>query len=107
MGTMNKNDKNIIDNFLDIYENLINEKSQKKYKVIYKKPSKIKCIFNFGFCLLFMIILIPMFSFTFMYMLLFLGDLIILIYYGINLFTKRGLLLPKRVPDDEKKDNVQ
>ena len=54
-----------------------------------------------------MIILIPMFSFTFMYMLLFLGDLIILIYYGINLFTKRGFLLPKRVPDDEKKDNVQ
>ena len=104
---MNKSNKNIVDSFLDIYENLSNKNSHKKYKIVYKKPSKIKCLLSFGFCLLFMIILIPMFSFTFMYMLLFLGDLIILLYYGINLFTKKGWPLPKRVPDDEKKDNVQ
>lgn len=91
---MEKKDKNMLDIFLDNYgtERKVN------YKKVYVKPSRRKCIMGFIFSLIFLIILLFIITFSLMYFLLLLGDLLIFLYYTINLFTEKGIGLPKVVP---------
>lgn len=104
---MDKKDKNIVDKFLDLYE----KEDNYRYKKIYVRPSKFKSIVGFIFSLIFLILLFTLFTPKPIYFVLLLGDLLIVLYYGCNLFTKNGIGLPKKVlvyEDDEeytKKEN--
>jgi hypothetical protein len=92
--------KNILDKFLDGYDEL---NSRKKVNVeTYYRPSKGKCIFGFIFCLMFMLILIRIFTFSIVFFFIFIGDLICLIYFGLNLFTKNGFVIKQKhlVPEE-------
>lgn len=92
--------KNIIDSFLDKYDEL---ESKKKVKVeTYYRPSKGKCIFGFIFCLIFLLILLRIFHFSIVYMFIFIGDILCLIYFGLNLFTKNGFVVKQKfsVPEE-------
>lgn len=96
---MKDNDKNIIDSFLDKYEEL---NSKKKVNIeTYYRPSKAKSIFGFIFCLIFMIILIRIFIFSIVFFVIFFGDLMCLIYFGLNSFTEKGFVIKQkyRVPE--------
>ncbi len=98
-------DKNIIDKFLEGYAQANESSKQETYKRIYQKPTKFKCIVGFIFSSLIMLVLIRIFKFNFMFFLIFFGDLLVLIYYSLNLFTKKGFALPKYVKRDEYTDN--
>lgn len=91
---MNNKDKNIIDRFLDDYEAV---DTSKDYQKVYRKPSKGKSISLFIVCIIFLILLILFmgFSFNMVNIVLYGGDLVLIIYYGINAFTKKGFVLPK------------
>lgn len=92
--------KNIIDSFLDKYDEL---ESKKNVKVeTYYRPSKGKCIFGFVFCLIFLLILLRIFHFSIVYMFIFIGDLLCLIYFGLNLFTKNGFVVKQKFSVPEK-----
>lgn len=108
------NNKNIVDKFLEGYENINKEKVV--YKRVYKYPKKIESIIGFSFSLLILIILISIFSFNGIYLFLLVMDILVVIYYGLNLFTKKGFGLGKTIevgedknPKDEEsmKDKVQ
>ncbi len=95
---MKNKDNNIIDKFLAHYDNMnaINENIE--YQKVYKKPSRFKCIVGFIFSLLCFIFLIAFFVFKVMYFVILLFNILILAYYAINLFTEKGIGLPKMVP---------
>lgn len=97
---MNDNKKNLFDKFLDTYDNL---SSKKKVNVeTYYRPSKAKCIFGFIFCLIFLLILLRIFHFSIIYLVIFIGDLICLLYFGLNLFTEKGFVVKQKhyVPEE-------
>lgn len=97
---MNDDKKNIFDNFLDQYDKF---SSKKRVNIeTYYKPSKAKSLFGFIFCTIFMLILIRIFSFNVIFMFIFLGDLVCLVYFALNLFTKKGFLVKQKyyVPED-------
>lgn len=102
---MDNNEKNIVDRFLDGYEYANSDR--KYYKRVYQRPSKLKAIVGFGFSLIFFIILIRLFVFKLLYFVILLGDLAILAYYGINLFTKNGIGLPKTIEVIEQEEASQ
>ncbi len=102
----NKKDKNLVDMFLDGYSVANDESSNMKYKKIYRKPSKVKCIIGFIFCLLILIILIRHFVFKLIFFLILIGDILILLFYGINLFTKKGWGLPKYIKVDPNTSDI-
>ncbi len=95
--------KNIVDKFLDSYEALNNNQ---KIKVrVYRKPSKVKCVFYFifGIAILFALLFGFGFYFSFGYIAFLLADLAVIVFFGINLFTKKGIGLPTYVeksPED-------
>ena len=97
--------KNKLDKLLDFYEESGKRKSN--LKKIYYKPSSGRSIFGFFFSFLFLIILFFVFGFQwrFMYLLLLFGDGIILFYYSMNLFTKRGIYLPKYIEEEIKDED--
>ncbi len=100
-----KKDKNIIDKFLEGYA-VANEKSKyNAYKRIYQKPAKGKCIGGFIFSAFIMLFLIRSFRINFMFLLIFFTDLVIVLFYGINLFTRKGIPIPKYVKASEYTDN--
>ena len=92
--------KNVFDTFLEKYD----EYSSRKHVELeeYYRPSKAKCIFGFVFCLIFFLIILRLFTFSIVYFVIFFGVLICLLYYGINLFTKKGFVFKKkyRVPEE-------
>lgn len=102
---MNNGEKNIIDKFLDSYAKH-GEKKTKTVRVVVK-PSKLKCIGGFIFSLIIFIILLTFFTFNLTYFAMLIGDLLIMLYYGINLFTEKGFGLPRsvEVPLDELEDD--
>ena len=100
-----KDNKNIIDKFLEGYAVANEDSKQNPYKRVYQRPSKFKSIVGFIFSALIMFFLIRIFQFNFMFFLIFIPDLIILIFYSINLFTKKGIAIPKYVRKDEYTDN--
>ena len=88
---MNNNEKNIVDKFLDKYDQL---ESKKKVDVkTYYRPPVGKCIIGFIFCLVFFIILLGLFNFSMVYLVVFFGNLFGLVYFGLNLFSKKGFVL--------------
>lgn len=104
---MNDDKKNILDNFLEKYEQM---SSKKKVNVeTYYRPSKAKCIFGFIFCLIFLIILIRIFTFNIVFFVIFFGDLICLTYFSLNLFTKKGFVVKHKyyVPEEYIKQNEE
>ena len=90
---------------LDFYEE--SGKRKKNLKKVYYKPSLGKSVFGFLISLLFLFILLFAFGFqwSFMYLLLFFGDGIILFYYSMNLFTRRGIYLSKYIEDESKDED--
>jgi len=92
---MNDKEKNIFDKFLDHYEKTT--KNQKVSVKVFQKPSKLKSIIGFSFSLLLFFVLIRMFVFKLLFFIILLCDLGICFFYGINLFTKKGIRLPKHV----------
>ena len=92
--------KNLFDTFLEKYD----EYSSKKNVDIetYYRPSKGKSIFGFIFCLIMFIILIRFFHVSIVYFVILIGVLIILIYYALNLFTKKGFIIKKKHSIPEK-----
>lgn len=90
-----KNNKNIVDKFLDIYDE--QNSNNVRYEKVYVRPSKLASFIGFVVSLFIFIIILSIFSFSFMYLLLFFLCLAVLIYYGINLFTKKGISLPRTI----------
>lgn len=91
--------KNKIDNFLEFVEKRGND--NKKVKRVLYKPNKFKALRGFVFSLLILIACIILFFKSFWGIVIIIFDLLILIYYGINLFTKNGLGIYKKVYIDE------
>lgn len=90
------------DKYKKVLKNILEKDEIVEQEKIYYRPSKFKTIFGFSFSLIIMIILLRMgFQLTVIYLTLFLGDLVILAYYALNLFTKEGFLLPKYVKKDK------
>ena len=107
---MKNGEKNIVDKFLDGYEDLNNQPNNKVR--VYQKPTKFVCIRNFilGIAILFVLLFVFGFHTSFGYILFFLADLIVVLFYGINLFTKDGVKLPTYVrvkKDEEDEDKRQ
>lgn len=102
---MDKKDKNIVDKFLDNYEAISNNRV--RYKRIYQKPSKFKSIIGFIFSIILTIMMLLMFVAKLMYFVLLLGVILTGVYYGINLFTEKGIGLPKRIPINENEDREE
>ena len=92
--------KNVFDTFLEKYD----EYSSKKRVDIetYYRPSKGKCIFGFGFCLILFLILVRFFHLSIVYFVILIGVLVCLMYYGLNLFTKKGFIIKKKhnIPEE-------
>ena len=100
---MDNKDRNVLDRFLDNYEK--QNESNIVYKKVYEKPSKGKTIIGFIFSLGFFIILIRHFLLKPFYFFFLIGDILVLIYYSLNLFTKKGFALPKTLAIKEEKDD--
>ena len=94
---------NVVDKFLD----RIGREANKKivYQRIYQRPSKAKSIVGFVVSLICFIIMLGLFSFTGFFLFLFTFNIILLVFYGVNTFTEKGIPLPKTVsyelPDEE------
>lgn len=95
----------LIDKFIEKYEESGKEKYI--YRRILVRPTKFKSLIGFIMSLVFFIILIRIFNVSFIYFLLLLGDLAILIYYASNLFTNKGIGLPRMIaiPKEEIENN--
>lgn len=93
---------NKIDEFLKQVET--NGQEKENYVLIYERPSKIKSFFGFIISLIVLIACIFLLLYTLLGILITLIDLIILIYYGSNLFTRNGFGLYKKVKVIEKND---
>lgn len=102
---MGNSKKNIVDKFLDS----VGQPSNTEYVKTYVKPSRAKCLLYFSFSLLLLVIIVLGFmSLSVPFFLLLIFDLLICVYYGYNLFSKKGLAIRKFVkvnrkenPDDE------
>ncbi len=103
------NNNNIIDKFLDRVEKEANKKIV--YQRIYQRPSKAKSIIGFIASLAFFIVMLGLFSFSGFFFLLFISDIIILIFYGVNVFTEKGIGLPKTIaielPSEEEMQEIE
>lgn len=88
---------------------LDNSKAPKEYERVYYKPEKWKNVLGFIFSLIFLITLVYVFRFNIniYFIIIFIGVLMVSTYYGINLFTKRGFLLPKYVEKKEEEKEEQ
>ena len=98
-------EKNNIDRFLDNIEKRSNKKVQ--YIKVYEKPTKAKCIIGFVFSLIFMVILLGLFSFNLMYFVLLIGCGLVLVFFGVNLFTEKGFGLPKTIAVEVKEEQPE
>lgn len=102
---MTNKDKNIVDKFLDSYEDYNNHRV--KYKRIIVRPSKFNTVIGFIFSFGFFIILIRFFIVKPFYFIFLIGDILSLIYYSLNLFTKKGFGLPKTVIVEDEEDVLE
>jgi len=105
---MNPNEKNVVDKFLDKYEE-ISDKAPTVERV-YIRPSKAKCLLYFAVCvgILFVMLFVMGFSFTIGYILFLLGDIAIGAFFGYNLFSNVGIGIPtyvKHYYDEEQYPN--
>ena len=90
-----------------IFKEILEKDMSQKKKVFYK-PSKLKCIIGFIFTLFILImLLLSGFNFSMVYLLVFFGDFIILVFFSLNLFTKEGFLLPKYVREKDEESEKE
>ena len=84
----------IFDKFLNYYES---KNVDNVENVVYSyRPSMKKCIINFIISLVVLIVLVIFFSnMGRIFWMIFVVDILVLTYYGINLFTKDGLRIRK------------
>ena len=88
-------DKNNLDLFL---EGLTKEGNKKVYyEKVYVRPSKFKSVLGFIASLIFLVILIGLFTFSVMYFVLLIGSILVFLFFTINAFTKKGIGLPKNI----------
>ncbi len=87
------------DNGIDKIINKIDEVGNKNYQYVrvYNKPGKVKSAIGFVAALIFFIIMIGLFSWNVMYFVMLIGSVLIMLFFGINLFTKKGFGIPKTV----------
>lgn len=102
---MDDKNKNVIDKFLEGYEDYNERKVV--YKKVYEKPGKVKTIVGFIFSFGFLLLLIRFFLLKPFYFFLLIGDILALVYFSLNLFTKKGFGLPKMVAVVEEKDKTE
>jgi len=98
-------DKNNLDRFL---EGLTTEGNKKiHYEKTYVRPSKLKSVIGFVASLIFLIIMIGLFTLSVMYFVLLIGTVLVLVFFSVNVFTEKGLGLPKTiayVEEDEEEE---
>lgn len=80
--------KDKVDEFLKKME--MSGQEEEKYIIIYKRPSKIKAVLGFIASVLVLIACLLLLLHSFLGILITLGDLVIVVYYGSNLFTENG-----------------
>ncbi len=102
---MNDKNKNIVDKFLDIYDEQNSNGAQ--YQKIYVRPSKTASFIGFVVSLFIFIIILSIFSLNIMFFLMFFICLGVLLYYGINLFTKKGIGLPRTIVVPKKYEDIE
>ena len=88
-------EKNNLDRFL---EGLTSEGNKKiTYDKVYERPSKAKSVIGFIISLIVLVILIGLFTLSVMYFVLIIGDVLLLVFFGVNAFTDKGIGLPKTI----------
>lgn len=87
-----------VDKFIDEYDKYSSRDDDVTYEKIYVKPNKFVSLLGFLFGLFLLFFVITSFNFDMVYILLLLLAIWLLIYYGLNLFTKKGFGLPRTVP---------
>ena len=88
-------EKNNLDRFL---EGLTSEGNKKiVYEKTYVRPSKAKSVIGFIISLIVLIILIGLFTLSVMYFVLIIGNVLLLVFFGVNSFTEKGIGLPKTI----------
>jgi len=98
-------DKNNLDRFL---EGLTTEGNKKiHYEKIYVRPSKLKSVIGFIASLIFLIIMIGLFTLSVMYFVLLIGTVLILVFFSVNAFTEKGLGLPKTIAYVEEEEEEE
>jgi len=97
--------KNKIDDFLDFYKRVSDDKIE--YTRIYERPSKVKCLLYFIFTLLLLLIAIRyLLGAPIVFIIFVIIDLLVCLYYGYNLFSKKGFIMGRtiKVKKEEDKD---
>ena len=89
---MNQNRRGL-DGFLDGIAEESNRK--KEYVRVYERPSKVKSVLGFIAALVFLVILIGLFTFNVMYFVLLIVNILVLVYFGVNAFTVNGFSIGK------------
>lgn len=95
------------DKIIDAYDKHASKKTE--YRKFVVKPSKARCIFGFLFSLVFFFIILSLFAFNLTYFIFFFGSLAVVLYYGINLFTEKGIGIVHtvEVPVEEEVEEVE
>ena len=95
------------DKIIDAYDKHTSKKTE--YRKFVVKPSKARCIFGFLFSLVFFFIILSLFAFNLTYFIFFFGSLAVVLYYGINLFTEKGIGIVHtvEVPVEEEVEEVE
>lgn len=88
---MSTKKNNVVDNFLELLDDS-NYNKVKKRKV-YKRVSLWKSVVKFGFAFICFILLILVFGFSMnvLYLFMLLGCILVMVFNGINIFTKDGI----------------
>ena len=88
--------RNNLDRFL---EGLTQEGNKKiYYEKVYERPSKARSIIGFIISLIVLIIIIGLFTLSVMYFVILIVNILLLVFFGVNTFTEKGIGLPKTIP---------
>ena len=104
---MDPNEKNVVDKFLETYEDIGNNTTRKVR--VYKRPSQVKCIIYFVLSvLIFLTIIIKIgFYLNLPFILFLLADIAVGAFYGYNLFSKKGIGLPTYERVNNNNDDIE
>ena len=98
-----------LDGFLDGIAQESNKK--KEYVRVYERPSKVKSVLGFIGALIFLVILIGLFTLNVMYFVLLIVNILVLFYFGVNAFTENGFSIGKtyivQADEEEPEENEE
>lgn len=100
---MSTKKNNVVDDFLE----LLDDSNYNKVKVrkVYKRVPLVKSIVKFGFAFICFVLLIVVFGFStnVLYLFMLLGCFLVMLFNGINIFTKNGIKVSsyENVSDDK------